>query len=108
MESATPSEPRLRALVEAGIALASELSLDSLLQRLTELSAKLTGARYAALGVLDPTGSHLERFITHGIDAGARAAIGDPPHGRGILGALITNARPLRLHAIGDDPRSVR
>jgi len=107
VESATPSEPRLRALVEAGIALASELSLDSLLQRLTELSAKLTGARYAALGVLDPTGSHLERFITHGIDAGARAAIGDPPHGRGILGALITNARPLRLHAIGDDPRSV-
>jgi signal transduction histidine kinase len=107
VESATPSEPRLRALVEAGIALASELSLDSLLQRLTEVSAKLTGARYAALGVLDPTGSHLERFITHGIDAGARAAIGDPPHGRGILGALIANARPLRLHSIGDDPRSV-
>ena len=53
MESTTPSEPRLRALLEAGIALSSELSLDSLLQRLTELSAELTGARYAALGVLD-------------------------------------------------------
>ena len=107
MESATPSEPGLRALLEAGLALASELSLDSLLQRLTELSAQLTGARYAALGVIDPTGSQLERFITHGLDERERAAIGDLPHGRGILGALIADATPLRLHAIADDPRSV-
>ena len=107
MESTTPSEPRLRALLEAGLALASELSLDSLLQRLTELSAELTGARYAALGVIDQTGSNLERFVTHGLDESERAAIGDPPHGRGILGALITDASPLRLHAIADDPRSV-
>jgi two-component system, NarL family, sensor histidine kinase DevS len=107
VESATPSEPRLRALLDAGLALASELSLDSLLQRVTEVAAGLTGARYAALGVIDPTGSHLERFITHGVDDGTRAAIGDPPHGRGILGALITDARPLRLHAISDDARSV-
>jgi signal transduction histidine kinase len=107
VESATPSEPRLRALLEAGMALTSELSLDSVLQRLTELSAELTGARYAALGVLDPTGSHLERFITHGIGERERAAIGDLPRGRGILGALITDASPLRLHAIADDPRSV-
>ena len=89
------------------MALASELSLDSLLQRLTELSAELTDARYAALGVIDPSGLRLERFITHGLDDELRAAIGAPPHGRGILGALITDARPLRLHAIADDPRSV-
>ena len=107
MEAATPSEPRLRALVEAGIALASELSLDGLLQRLTELAAELTGARYAALGVIDASGSRLERFVTHGVDDATRAAIGDLPQGRGILGALITDAHPLRLHAIGDDPRSV-
>jgi signal transduction histidine kinase len=107
VESATPSEPRLRALLEAGMALASDLSLDSLLQRLTELAAELTGARYAALGVIDPSGSRLERFVTHGVDDDLRAAIGDPPHGRGILGALITDARPLRLHAIAPDPRSV-
>jgi two-component system, NarL family, sensor histidine kinase DevS len=107
VESASPSEPRLRALLEAGVALTSELSLDSLLQRLTELAAELTGARYAALGVIDPTGSRLERFVTHGIDAETRTAIGDPPQGRGILGALIHDARPLRLHAIADDPRSV-
>jgi signal transduction histidine kinase len=107
VESATPSEPRLRALLEAGMALASELSLDSLLQRLAALAAELTGARYAALGVLDPAGSHLERFVTSGVDDETRAAIGDPPFGRGILGALITDAQPLRLHAISDDPRSV-
>ena len=107
MEAATPSEPRLRALVEAGIALASELSLDGLLQRLTELAAELTGARYAALGVIDGSGSRLERFVTHGVDDATRAAIGDLPQGRGILGALITDAHPLRLHAIRDDPRSV-
>ena len=89
------------------MALASELSLDSLLERLTEVAAELTDARYAALGVIDPTGSRLERFITYGLDDKTRAAIGDPPHGRGILGALIHDARPLRLHAITDDTRSV-
>jgi two-component system, NarL family, sensor histidine kinase DevS len=107
VESATPREPRLRALVEAGIVLASELSLDGLLQRLTELAAELTGARYAALGVIDASGTRLERFVTHGVDDATRAAIGDLPQGRGILGALITDARPLRLHAIADDARSV-
>ena len=107
MESASPNEPRLRALLVAGMALASELSLDSLLQRLTEVAAELTDARYAALGVIDPTGSRLERFVTYGLDDEKRSAIGDPPHGRGILGALIDDARPLRLHAITDDPRSV-
>jgi two-component system, NarL family, sensor histidine kinase DevS len=106
-ESASAGELRLRALLEAGVALTSELSLDNLLQRLTELAAELTGARYAALGVIDPTGSRLERFVTHGVDEQTRRAIGDPPHGRGVLGALIHDARPLRLHAIADDPRSV-
>ena len=91
-----------------GMALASELSLDSLLQRLTELSAELTGARYAALGVHRPE-RLAPRALHHPRPRRARAqrAIGDPPHGRGILGALITDASPLRLHAIGDDPRSV-
>jgi signal transduction histidine kinase len=107
VESASSSESRLRALLDAGIALASEPSLDNLLQRLTELAAGLTGARYAALGVIDRSGSRLERFITYGIDDEQREAIGDPPQGHGILGALISDAKPLRLHAIGDDPRSV-
>ena len=55
---------RLRGLIDAGIALGSELSLDDLLQKLVETSAALTGARYAALGVIDGTGTELERFLT--------------------------------------------
>jgi GAF domain-containing protein len=69
VEAVTPSQSRLRALVDAGTAIASELSLDAVLQRLVEVAAELTGARYAALGVIDPSGSQLERFPTHGIDA---------------------------------------
>ena len=98
---------RLHALVGAGIALSSERSLDDLLQRLVETAAALTGARYAALGVIDSTGQELERFITTGVDADQVAAIGDLPRGRGILGVLIRNAETLRLHDIAEDPRSV-
>jgi signal transduction histidine kinase len=98
---------RLRVLIEAGIALSSELSLDALLQRIVETAAELTEARYAALGVIDKSGRALERFLTTGIDAETRAAIGDLPRGRGILGVLIREARTLRLHDIADDPRSV-
>src|SRR5262245_30570166 len=101
-----PSESRLRALHEAGMALTSELSLDALLQRLTEVAAELTGARYAALGVIDRSGSQLERFLTYGVDADTHAAIGDLPRGRGILGVLIREARPVRLHDLTEDPRS--
>jgi signal transduction histidine kinase len=100
-------QERLRALVESGIALSSELSLDSLLQRLVEAAATLTGARYAALGVIDATGRQLERFLTTGIDPETHARIGDLPRGRGILGVLIREAHPLRLADLGEDPRSV-
>jgi signal transduction histidine kinase len=98
---------RLRVLVDAGIALSSELSLDTLLQRLVETAAELTGARYAALGVIDKSGQALERFLTTGIDPETHAAIGELPRGRGVLGVLIREARPLRLHDLADDPRSV-
>ena len=98
---------RLRILVDAGIALSSELSLDALLQQLVEKAALLTGARYAALGVIDQTGTALERFLTTGIDAETHAAIGELPKGRGILGVLIRDTAPLRLPNLGADPRSV-
>ena len=107
MDAVTPSEHRLRALVEAGVALTSELSLDALLQRLVEAAAELTRARYAALGVIDQTGSELERFLTTGLDAETHAAIGELPRGRGILGVLISEDAPLRLHNLGEDPRAV-
>jgi signal transduction histidine kinase len=107
MEGAGPKEDRLRALVEAGVAIASELSLDALLQRLVEKAAELTEARYGALGVIDRSGSGLERFVTTGVEPETIAAIGDLPRGRGILGALIRDASPLRLHDLGEDSRSV-
>jgi signal transduction histidine kinase len=98
---------RLRRLVEAGIALSSELSLDALLQRLVELAAELADARYAALGVIDPAGRGLEGFYTSGIDTETTEAIGELPRGRGLLGVLIKKGTTLRLHDIADDPRSV-
>ena len=107
MDVAATGESRLRALFEAGVAISSELSLDAVLQRLVEVAAELTGARYAALGVIDQTGSQLERFLTHGIDAETHVAIGALPRGRGILGALIHDAKPFRLHDLSEDPRSV-
>ena len=98
---------RLRAIVDAGVALASELSLDAVLQKIVETAAELTGAQYAALGVIDPSGQALERFVVTGIDEETQAAIGDLPRGRGILGALIEDAKPLRLENLAEDPRSV-
>jgi signal transduction histidine kinase len=98
---------RLRALVETGIAINSELSLDGVLERIVEAAARVTGAQYAALGVIDRTGSGLERFVTYGMTPEVETQIGDPPHGRGILGVLIDDARPLRLHDLTEDPRSV-
>jgi len=103
----TRASERLRTLLETGIAISSELSLDPVLERIVEAAAHLTGARYAALGVIDRTGMGLERFITTGIDVETRTTIGDEPHGRGILGVLIRDAAPLRLHDIREDPRSV-
>src|SRR5580765_4256802 len=104
---AEATRERLRALVEAGIALSSELSLDALLQKLVETAAELTGARYAALGVIDASRTQLERFVTAGIDEEGFRAIGELPRGRGILGVLVSDATPLRLHDIADDPRSI-
>jgi signal transduction histidine kinase len=101
------TQDRLRGLVDAGIALSSELSLDALLQKLVETAAELTGARYAALGVIDQPRTGLERFVTTGVDEETSRLIGDLPRGRGILGALVRDATPLRLHDIADDPRSV-
>jgi two-component system, NarL family, sensor histidine kinase DevS len=100
-------QDRLRALLDAGIAVTSELSLDALLQRLVETAAELTGAKYAALGVIDRSGQALERFIVTGIDPETQAAIGDLPRGRGILGVLIREAKPLRLKSLSDHPSSV-
>jgi signal transduction histidine kinase len=98
---------RLRALLDAGIAVSSELSLDLVLQRIVEAAAALTEAQYAALGVIDPARRELEQFVVTGIDDEAKEAIGSLPRGRGILGVLIDDATPLRLDDLAAHPRSV-
>ena len=93
-------------LIEAGLALSSELALDAVLTRMVELAVDITGARYGALSVLGVDG-RIEEFITQGITPEERARIGDPPTGHGILGLIISEGRPLRIADIGADPRSV-
>jgi signal transduction histidine kinase len=92
-------------LIEAGLALSSELAIDAVLQRIVELAADISGARYGALSVLAEDG-RIEEFITQGLTADERAAIGDPPTGHGILGLLISEGLPLRIPDIAADPRS--
>jgi len=93
-------------LIQAGLVLASELSLSAVLQRIIELAAEITGARYGALGVLEE--GRLTEFITTGITPEQRRAIGDLPVGHGILGLLIhrgTDRTPVRIADITKDPR---
>ncbi|MGZ6545751.1 MAG: GAF domain-containing sensor histidine kinase [Actinomycetota bacterium] len=104
--SRTARDERSDLLIEAGLALASELSLEALLQRLVELAVRVTGARYGALSVLG-AGGKIEDFITEGVTPEERAAIGDLPTGHGMLGLLITEAHPMRIDDISADPRSV-
>lgn len=101
------STRRAERLLETGVALAAELSLPTLLRRIVELAVELTEARYGALGVLSSDGKDLSDFITVGVGDAERAAIGHLPSGRGILGVLIREPRPLRLADIADDARSV-
>ena len=97
MPTTADRERRLRDLVAANVAVGSELSLEDVLQKTVEVAARLVGARYAALGVLDRTGSHLDRLITVGIDDETRARIGDLPSDHGVLRVLLREARPVRV-----------
>src|SRR3954468_14315400 len=97
---------RLERLLDAGRGLLADLDLASILDRLLELARDLTGAQYAALGILDERRTELEQFLTVGVDEHTHRAIGDLPRGRGILGVLIEEPQPLRLHDVGAHPKS--
>src|SRR3954469_25453424 len=99
-------EDRLRALLEAGRTVIAELDTDAILRRLLDVAREQTGARYAAIGVLDDDRERLERFLTAGVDDATREAIGDLPHGRGLLGELIRHPRPVRTPHLASAPRS--
>jgi signal transduction histidine kinase len=100
------SREQLERLLAAGRGLIGELDTELVLDRLLETARELTGARYAALGILDEERKELARFITRGIDAETHRRIGDLPRGHGILGLLIDDPRPLRLADLGTHPRS--
>jgi signal transduction histidine kinase len=95
-----------RALIEVARTVLGELDLEVVLDRVLTSARDLTGARYAALGVLDESRRRLARFLTLGIDDETVATIGPFPTGRGVLGELITHPVPLRIDDVGSHPRS--
>lgn len=98
---------RMRGLLKANQSIISNLALESVLRRIVEAACELLDARYGALGVVSPDGSGLEQFIHVGIDQETVDRIGNLPQGKGVLGALIEEPVPIRLHELSDDPRSV-
>jgi signal transduction histidine kinase len=99
-----PAE-RLAVLLDAAVELAAEHDLDALLARMVASAVLVADATYGALGVYDADGE-ITTFVHHGIDAAVVAAIGEFPHGRGLLGEVIAADGPTRVGDIGADPRS--
>ena len=100
------SDPRMARLVDLGLHLAGEPDLGRLLPALVDNARELFDARYAAIGVLDPSGTTIEKFQVSGMDPATQARIGPVPTGRGLLGVLLEDPRPVRLARISDDVRS--
>ena len=97
---------QLLRLLDAVMAIGSEQTLADSLRRITETAADLVDANYAALGVLDETGSRLSEFVTAGLDEEETERIGARPEGHGILGLLILEPKPLRLPDLQAHPDS--
>lgn len=106
MSAGLAGPKQLRRLLDAVMSLGTDLELAVVLRRLTEAAVELVDARYGALGVLDPTRTHLSDFITVGLDEAQRAEIGELPKGHGILGVLIVDPRPIRLPDLSEHPDS--
>jgi len=96
----------LRRLLQVGRTVVSDLDADAVLGRVLEAAREVTGARYAALGVLDEQRCELQRFVTAGVDLGTQRLIGAAPRGRGVLGIVIAEPRPLRLRDVRSHPFS--
>ena len=97
------TQERINGLLAAVVALAEDLSLEAVLDRLVRSACALVGARYGALGVIGED-RRLSHFITVGIDEEGIRSIGDLPTGHGVLGLLIREPKPLRLHDLGQHP----
>ncbi|MGZ4521062.1 MAG: GAF domain-containing protein [Mycobacteriaceae bacterium] len=97
---------KMDGLLDAVLAVGSGLELDATLRRIVQAAMDLGDARYGALGVLAEDGS-LSEFISIGIDSDTRQRIGNLPSGRGLLGLVIDEAKPLRLEEMSRHPASV-
>ncbi|WPW32790.1 GAF domain-containing protein [Streptomyces atratus] len=97
---------RVHTLLDAVLAVGSDLDLEVVLRRIVESAVTLVDARYGALGVLGEEGT-IKQFVTVGIDEEAIARIGHYPRGEGILGQLIRHPEPLRLANLAQHPASV-
>jgi signal transduction histidine kinase len=101
------AQERLRGLLDAVVGINADLSLERALERIVRAACTLADAEYGALGVLGGgPGRRLREFVTHGLSAEQRAAIGDLPAGHGILGLIIDRPEPLRLPVLGQHPSS--
>src|SRR5215468_7718635 len=105
LQAILDTRDRSHALIEAVVAVGSQLELEMVLRQIVEAAVTLVNARYGALGVIGE-GGRLAEFVPVGLDQEQIAAIHHWPEGRGLLGELITNPRPLRLPDISADPRS--
>lgn len=99
-------EERLVALHRASLELVSDLSQETVLEHIIQLAREQVGARYAALGVVDEDGN-LERFIPIGMEPEEIKKLAHPPVGLGLLGALRTERRTIRVPKICSDLRSI-
>jgi signal transduction histidine kinase len=97
---------RPREVLTVARSVLEQLDVEVVLQRILRAAQELTGARFAALGVLDESRTGLDRFLTLGLDDAARRRIGSLPTGRGVLGELIRVQQPLRVGDIGRHPAS--
>ena len=98
---------RLRDLLRAQSAIIGVLDLQAVLHQIVQAACELVDAPFGALGVITPDGTGLEQFIHVGMDDSTVSEIGRLPEGKGLLGALIADPRPIRLEDLGADARSV-
>jgi signal transduction histidine kinase len=100
------ADQRLREFFDTTLAITSDLSLPTVLQRIVTAGCEISGAQYGALGILDDTG-HISEFVLEGADPEWVERVGFPPEGKGILGHLVEHPETLRLDEISGHPASV-
>ncbi|NNG15575.1 MAG: PAS domain-containing protein [Gemmatimonadales bacterium] len=106
LEALQRRDRQLGLLLAAAIRLNSQLSVDTVLQEVADSARAVIGCRYAALGILSTNRTNLDTFVTSGIDSDHAARIGAPPTGKGVLGRVMAEQRPIRMGDLTADPKA--